>query len=69
VRDVWSLKYRPTKMSELLGQEIPKRIIHGALDRPEFPAACIVSVRKLWRGKNFDIKNYWKITYLFESKF
>jgi DNA polymerase III subunit gamma/tau len=43
VRDVWSLKYRPTKMVELLGQEIPKRIIIGALDRPEFPAALLVS--------------------------
>jgi DNA polymerase III subunit gamma/tau len=30
-------------MGELLGQEIPKRIIAGALDRPEFPAALLVS--------------------------
>jgi DNA polymerase III subunit gamma/tau len=43
VRDVWALKYRPTTMSELLGQDIPKRIISGALDRPEFPAALLVS--------------------------
>jgi DNA polymerase III subunit gamma/tau len=43
VKDIWALKYRPTKMSELLGQSIPKRIISGALDRPEFPAALLVS--------------------------
>jgi DNA polymerase III subunit gamma/tau len=30
-------------MGELLGQDIPKRIIMGALDRPEFPAALLVS--------------------------
>ena len=43
MHDIWALKYRPTKMGELLGQEIPKKIIHGALDRPEFPAALLVS--------------------------
>jgi DNA polymerase III subunit gamma/tau len=30
-------------MSELLGQEIAKRIIFGALDKPEFPVALLVS--------------------------
>lgn len=43
MRDVWALKYRPTTMSELLGQEIPKRIIRGALDKTEFPVALLVS--------------------------
>jgi DNA polymerase III subunit gamma/tau len=43
MRDVWALKYRPTTMSQLLGQEIPKRIIHGALKQPEFPVAFLVS--------------------------
>src|SRR6516165_6556742 len=43
MRDIWALKYRPTTMGELLGQDIPKRIISGALDRPNFPAALLVS--------------------------
>jgi DNA polymerase III subunit gamma/tau len=30
-------------MGQLLGQDIPKRIILGALDRPDFPAALLVS--------------------------
>ena len=43
MKDVWALKYRPTTMGELLGQEIPKRIISGALDKPDFPSALLVS--------------------------
>lgn len=43
MKDVWALKYRPTTMGELLGQDIPKRIISGALDRPVFPSALLVS--------------------------
>lgn len=43
MRDVWALKYRPTTMGEILGQDIPKRIISGALDKLEFPAALLIS--------------------------
>src|SRR4051812_41305685 len=41
--DIWALKYRPQTMGNLLGQEVPKKIIQGALCELDVPSAFLLS--------------------------